>query len=169
MKAGLVQGMWALSTLRDLTREVPDVVFLINSDEEMMSYRSRGLVERLAKGASAALVLEPSQAGAVKTSRKGVGRFHIVIHGRAAHAGLDPWRGISALEELASVIQRISALKDPSAGTTANVGVAKGGTRPNVVPEWAEATVDVRVTSHAEAGRVEKMIRDLSRRALVPC
>ena len=161
MKAGLVQGVWALSTLREVFHEVPDVIFAINSDEEMLSQRSRGLIETLAKPASAALVLEPSADGALKTARKGVGRFRIVVHGRAAHAGVEPWRGISALDELARLILQIGALSDAAVGTTVNVGVAQGGTRPNVVPEWAEAVVDVRVSSHAEAQRVERAIQDL--------
>lgn len=161
MKAGLVQAMWGISALRQLHGHLPDVVFLINSDEEMLSHRSRNLVESLAKDASLALVLEPSADGAVKTSRKGVGRFTIVIHGRAAHAGVDPWRGVNALEELSRLILQVSGLNASEVGTTANVGLARGGSRPNVVPEWAEAVVDVRVPTQAEAARVESVIRGL--------
>jgi len=103
----------------------------------------------------AALVLEPAlPGGALKTRRKGCGEFVLRVSGRAAHAGIEPELGASAISELARQIPRIEALRDAAAGTAVNVGVVRGGSRPNVVAADAEAVIDVRVASAAEAARV---------------
>ncbi len=164
MKAGLVQGLFALSALRALGRPPRrPVVFLATSDEELGSRASRPLVESEARGAAAVLVLEPAAGphGALKTARKGVGWYRLVVTGRAAHAGLDPGKGVSALEELSRLVLACHALSDPARGTTVNVGVASGGTRANVVAAEASAEVDVRVSSREEAARVDAAIRAL--------
>lgn len=163
MKAGIVQLVWALHVLTRLGR-VPDraVTVLCTGDEEVGSPTSRPFIEAEARRSGAALVLEPATVtGAVKTWRKGVGRFRLEAHGRAAHAGVDPERGVSAVEELAHQILRLRALADPGTGTTVNVGVVGGGSKPNVVPEDAWAEVDVRVLTVAEAMRVESALRGL--------
>ncbi len=164
MKAGLVQGLCALAALRALGR-IPrrPVVLLATADEELGSRQSRTAVEAEARGAAAVLVLEPAagERGALKTARKGVGLYRVGVTGRAAHAGLDPGKGVSALEELARVILACHALIDLARGTTVNVGVASGGTRPNVIAAEARAEVDVRVSDHAESERVEAAIRGL--------
>jgi len=100
------------------------IVFL-NSDEEIGSRESAPYIVRLARAADRALILEPSlgHAGALKTARKGVGRYTITVKGRAAHAGLDPERGVSAILELSHVIQKLFALNDPARGITVNVGM----------------------------------------------
>lgn len=164
MKGGLTQIVFALRALRDLGLEptVSPVVF-INADEEVGSPDSRRHVRRLAGVVDRAFVLEPAMGpvGLIKTARKGVGRFEVRVRGRAAHAGLDPEAGASAILELSHVIQALNALNDPERGTTVNVGLVDGGTRPNVVAAEARATVDVRVATAAEGTQLEQRIRAL--------
>lgn len=163
MKAGIVALEFALRALRE--EEVPlprPVVVLLNSDEELGSPTSRPLIEAEARRAAYALVLEPPlSGGALKTARRGVGRFVVEVQGRAAHAGVEPEKGVSAIEELAHLVLRLHALADPRRGTAVNVGVVAGGTRPNVVAARAHAQVDVRAATVAEAQRVEEVIRSL--------
>jgi glutamate carboxypeptidase len=128
---------------------------LITSDEETGSSTSRSLIERLGRKAAAVFCLEPALPnGAIKTARKGTGSIDLVARGRAAHAGADHEKGHNAIEELAHHILSAQRLTDYARGTTANVGVVRGGTRPNVVPEEARAEVDLRITSSAEAERL---------------
>lgn len=161
MKGGLTMIVFALRALQrlGLEPEVAPVVFM-NSDEEVGSPDSKRHVRRLARAASRALILEPSLGpdGWIKTARKGVGRFEVTVRGKAAHAGLEPEAGASAILELAHVIQALNQLNDASKGTTVNVGVIDGGTRPNVVAARARATVDVRVTTSEEGRAVEERI-----------
>jgi glutamate carboxypeptidase len=117
----------------------------------------------LARQVERALVLEPSlgPSGKIKTARKGVGRFILTVKGRAAHAGLDPEAGASAILELSFLIQQLFALNDPDNGVTVNVGMIDGGLRPNVVAPNSTATVDVRVLHQDDVARVEEAIRSL--------
>jgi len=161
MKAGLVQALWALHALREEGRAIPALVLLVNSDEELGSPTSRALIEAEARRAAVALVLEPSQAGALKTARKGVGMFNLEVIGRAAHAGADPLAGISAIEELARLLLALRAQTDGGNGTTINIGVIRGGTRANVVAAQASAEVDLRVVTNAEAERATAAILGL--------
>jgi glutamate carboxypeptidase len=167
MKGGLTQMIFALRILRDLDMvpEVTPIVF-VNSDEEVGSPESRPHVGRLARTVCRALVLEPSLGpeGRLKTARKGVGEFQVTLKGRAAHAGLDPSAGASAIEELAHLVQRLHALTDLERGTTVNVGVVSGGTRANVVAAEARAQVDVRVLSAEDGRRVEEAVFGLEAR-----
>jgi len=159
MKAGITLIWAALRASGPLPRPV---TVLLTSDEEMGSPSSRELIEREAGAASAVLVLEPSlPGGGIKTSRKGVGRFTIMATGRAAHAGIDPSRGINAIEEIAHQIVLLQGMSDGARGTTVTVGVVQGGTRVNVVPAEAAVEVDVRITSNEEAARITEMIRAL--------
>jgi glutamate carboxypeptidase len=164
MKAGLAQALFALVALRDLDLW-PSVtpVLLINSDEELGSRDSRRWIQRLARGAARVFVLEPSYGprGALKTARKGVGRFTVHIQGKAAHAGVAPEAGVSAILELSVQIQKLFALNDPAHGVTVNVGTIDGGLQPNVVAPEARAVVDVRVPTVADGERVEAAIRAL--------
>ena len=162
MKAGIVQGLWAIQALHAVRRGMPAFRFLLTSDEELQSKRSRSLIEAAARDACAVLVLEPSLDGALKTSRKGVGRFEVTIRGRAAHSGVDPEVGRSAVDELARVIGYLHGLTDAKTGTTVNVGVVRGGTRANVVAAEAHAIVDVRVKSQIEAERVASLVRGMT-------
>ena len=164
MKGGLAQIIVALASLRGLGIE-PELtpVVLVNADEEVGSRESGRYVRRLARIADRALVLEPSLGieGRLKTERKGVARYTVVVHGRAAHAGLDPGAGASAILELSHVIQALFALNDPARGITVNVGTIDGGLRPNVVAAASRAVVDVRTRSAADAERVDASIRQL--------
>jgi glutamate carboxypeptidase len=121
------------------------------------------LIEEMARTASAVLVLEPSlPGGAVKTSRKGVGEFELVVHGVAAHAGLDPAKGASAIHELARQILALEAMQDPQRGITINVGVISGGSRTNVIADRATAHIDVRVETMADAAQLQHAIGRLT-------
>jgi glutamate carboxypeptidase len=164
MKGGLAQALLALETLRDFGVEpvVTPIVFF-NSDEEIGSRDSRRHIEALARRVDRVFVLEPSlgPAGRLKTTRKGIGRFTVTVSGQAAHAGLDPGKGASAILELSHVIQRLFALNDLDRGITVNVGNIDGGLRPNVVAPASSAIADVRVASAADAAEVEAAIRRL--------
>jgi glutamate carboxypeptidase len=164
MKAGLVQGIFALRALRDLGLEPPLApVFFINSDEEVGSLDSTARIRRLARCMQRVFVLEPALGGEgkLKTERKGVGRFRVTVRGRAAHAGLDPEKGASAILELAHTIQALHALSDPERGITVNVGVISGGMRSNVIAPEAHAEIDVRVLRSADAEGVTATILGL--------
>ena len=161
MKCGLVQGFWAVRALREVAGVNRPVAFLCNSDEEIGSPNSRALIEEAACRAHTVLVLEPSLNGALKTARKGVGRFRIRVAGRPSHAGLDPEGGISAVEEMARLILELHGHTNLETGTTVNVGVVKGGTRYNVVAAQASAEVDVRAVTLTEAERMNEVISAL--------
>ncbi|HEU5065204.1 MAG TPA: M20 family metallopeptidase [Gaiellaceae bacterium] len=164
MKGGLVQLVFALRALHELVlrpRLAP--VVLVNSDEEIGSLDSRRHIRRIARSAARAFVLEPpaAPAGSLKTSRKGVERFEIVVKGRAAHAGSRPEEGVSAILELSHQVQRLFALSDPEHGVTVNVGTIDGGLRANVVAPEATALVDVRTPTEASARAVARAIQSL--------
>jgi glutamate carboxypeptidase len=164
MKGGIALFVFAARALREL--EIPvnaRVQLQLNSDEEAGSPSSRALTEKNALESSAVLVLEPGTglAGRLKTARKGVGEFQIVVHGKASHAGVDFEAGASATLELARQIERIHAFNDRESGITVNPGVISGGTRSNVVAAEARAAIDVRVMRAADAGVLEKKFRAL--------
>ena len=164
MKGGLAQALLALETLRHFGVEpaaTPLVFF--NSDEEIGSRDSRRHIEALARRVDRVFVLEPSlgPSGRLKTTRKGIGRFTVTVTGQAAHAGLDPGKGASAILELSHVIQRLFALNDLERGITVNVGNIDGGLRPNVVAPASSAIADVRVATRDDAEAVEAAIRGL--------
>ncbi|WP_406700270.1 M20 family metallopeptidase [Singulisphaera sp. Ch08] len=163
MKASIILLEAALAALQALGLSPRRPIhILITSDEEIGSPTSRSLIEAAARECAHALVLEPPLPGGVlKTARKGVGGFTIEIEGKAAHAGVEPEKGISAINELALQIPRINALANPTVGTTINVGRIEGGTTPNVVPAHAMARVDVRVATMDEAQRIEEAFRGL--------
>jgi glutamate carboxypeptidase len=170
MKGGLVQGLWALRALRETGRWPAglELALLVNADEEIGSVHSRALIEAEARSSAFVCVLEPAEppANAYKTSRKGVGLFQMKIVGRAAHAGGQPEKGISATVELAHQTLALAALTDFARGTTVNVGVVQGGSRSNVVAAEATASIDLRVRSAAEAERVVPQI--LNRQPVLP-
>ncbi len=156
MKAGIAIAMLAsralLETGAALSRRI---VMLWTSDEEVGSGTSRAAIEDEARRSDAVLVLEPSLPGGVlKTSRKGCGQYEIVVRGVAAHAGIEPQRGASAVQELAHQILRVNALQDLARGVSVNVVQVAGGLRSNVIPDEARALVDVRVPTAAAAAEV---------------
>jgi glutamate carboxypeptidase len=162
MKAGVAIALTAIAALRALRVPRPSIVTLWTTDEEIGSGTSRAIIEREAEAATAVFVLEPSLAdGALKTSRKGCGEFELIVDGIAAHAGVDPTRGASAIHELAAQIAAIERLQDPAQGVSVNVGVLAGGTRPNVVAEHAAAVIDVRAPTMRQAAELEAALRAL--------
>ncbi|USG66917.1 M20 family metallopeptidase [Brevibacillus ruminantium] len=161
MKGGNIQALWALRALREVGLPLnKKIVFLLTSDEETGSDTSRALIEEEARKSVAVLVPEPAVAhtGALKTARKGVGHYQLAIKGKAAHAGNHHEDGISAIQEMALQIIDLHALTDYAKGTTVNVGIASGGNRTNVVAEHALLDIDVRITSMAEAERIQKAV-----------
>ena len=161
MKAGIAIALHALETLKAHSLAPQQRVrILVNSDEEVGSTTSRQLIEEEARKSAQVYCLEPGagKEGALKTGRKGVGMFQVRVTGRAAHAGNEPEKGISAVEEMAHQILRLHSLTDLGRGTTVNVGVVQGGTVRNQVAAFAEAMVDLRVTTMQEAERVENEI-----------
>jgi glutamate carboxypeptidase len=163
MKASLAILLTVLDQLRKNANPVRRPIWvLFTSDEEIGSPTSRDLIEKLAVDCAYVLVLEPALAnGGLKTARKGVGRFRLEVEGRAAHAGVAPQDGRSAIVELAHQILRLQKLQDLTAGTTINIGVIQGGTTSNVVPAKASADLDVRVASMAEESRIVAAFQSL--------
>ena len=161
MKGGLTQILFALKSLAALGLEmaVAPIIF-VNSDEEIGSKESRSHICRLAQQVRRAFILEPALglSGKLKTTRKGVGRFNIVVNGKASHAGLDPEKGISAVLGLSYIIQELYALNDLEKGISVNVGMVEGGVRSNVIAPQSKAIVDVRVPTAADASRLQEAI-----------
>jgi len=165
MKGGLVQLIIALRALREF-EQTPTIlpVIFVNADEEIGSRTSTRFIRLLAQHADRAFVLEPAlgDQGSIKTERKGIGRFTITVYGKAAHAGLDPESGASAILELSHVIQKLFAMNDADKGITVNVGTVDGGVQPNVVAPHSTAVIDVRVPTIADGDRIEQEIHGLT-------
>src|ERR1700730_6066644 len=161
MKAGIVQALFAHHALKKLNLvSNKRIVFLWTSDEEIGSDSSRKLIETEARRSDAVFVLEPSfgPRGMIKTARKGVGEAEIIVHGRAAHAGLAPEEGVNAIHELARQLSRILKWNNPHRGTTVNADIIQGGTGTNVIAERARSVLDLRATSIAEMTRIERQL-----------
>jgi len=163
MKAGISLGMLATRAVLELSPPCDArIVMLWTTDEEMGSDTSRALLETEAQQSGAVLVLEPALPGGVlKTRRKGCGDYEIVARGVAAHAGVDPGKGVSAIRELARQILAVEALQDLPRGVSVNVGLIEGGTRTNVVAAEARAHVDVRAPTAADAEQIDRTMRGL--------
>lgn len=158
MKSGIVIALEALSVVAR-----PEcVALLITGDEETGSITSRPLIESAASTATAVLVLEPSLDGALKVGRKGGSFYNLTFRGVAAHAGLEPERGRSALLELARWTLQLPDLADADKGTSVTPTVAHAGVAVNAVPDHALLSVDVRATTLAEMERVDAALRDLT-------
>jgi len=165
MKSGIALILHALEGLRTWHGDtVPrPVTVLLVTDEEVGSESSRRITESLARKSEAVLVLEPSYGlkGAVKTARKGVGEYTVKVTGKSAHSGLDFDKGESAVVEMARQITAITKLVNLKRGLTLNVGVISGGTRTNVIPAQATASLDVRVTHMKDAAAIDRQLRAL--------
>jgi glutamate carboxypeptidase len=164
MKSGIALMFYAIEALKAWEGNLPrPVTVLLVSDEEVGSSSSRRITEALAKKSAAVLVLEPAAGlrGAVKTARKGVGDYALRVEGVAAHAGLDPGKGHSAIIELARQITSISKLNDLKRGISVNPGVIRGGTRTNVIAAEAAVEIDVRIKSASQAKSLDRKIRGL--------
>lgn len=169
MKGGLIIGMAALEAARELAQDWrAQVTFIVNSDEEPGSPRSRQVLLREARGSDVALILEPGGPGpSLVLAQKGVGIFHLLIEGREAHAGVEPEKGVSSIVDAVGRVPDLLALEDRPSGTTMNVGVIRGGTEPYVVPGHCEMSIDVRVTNLGEQRRMEAGIQQLASRQYV--
>ncbi len=167
MKGGAYLAYHAFRELCAMGTDSPlGVTQLYVSDEEIGSPTSRALIEAEGQKAKYVLVTEPARdGGKIVTGRKGVGRFEVFIKGAPAHAGSRPQDGRSAIRELANVIATLEGLNDPKRGITVNVGVVKGGTRPNVIAEDAYAEVDLRVRTTADAEELVTKILNVKSRS----
>ncbi|MGC2551890.1 MAG: M20 family metallopeptidase [Candidatus Sulfotelmatobacter sp.] len=164
MKSGIALILHAIEALREWHSGLPRpvTVFLV-SDEEVGSRSSRKITEALARKSAGVLVLEPAAGlrGAVKTARKGVGEYTLRVKGIAAHAGLDPGKGHSAILELARQIAVIAKLNNLRQGVSVNAGVIEGGTRTNVIAAEASVRLDVRIKSAKQAAGIDRKLRSL--------
>jgi glutamate carboxypeptidase len=158
MKSGIVQAIHAVASLENPS----GVEILVTSDEEVGSGESRSLIEERARACGVVLVLEPSaDGGALKVGRKGTGTYELVVHGRAAHAGLEPEKGVNSLVAAAELIGQIATFGDARTGTTVTPTVANAGTADNVVPAQTRVRIDVRVVEPAETARIDALMADL--------
>jgi glutamate carboxypeptidase len=166
MKGGLVVALFALRALKE-HELLPPVTVFFTPLEEVGSDIYQSLMVAEMRSSAAVLDFEPAwPGGALKTERKGSASFTLKLRGRAAHAGADFEKGASAIRELAQKVLEVSAFTDLARGTTVNVGLVRGGIRPNVVPDFAEAQVDVRYQTKAEGERLERAFRSL--KAAIP-
>jgi glutamate carboxypeptidase len=157
MKAGVVQLLFAVAGLEHRD----GVAVLLTTDEELGSPTAKPLIEETAVGVDAALVLEPSADGALKTERKGIAVYRLTVTGRAAHAGLEPEKGANAAVELAHQVLAAAALADAAAGTTVTPSLVTAGTATNTVPAQAVAHVVVRMRTSAETERIDAALSGL--------
>jgi glutamate carboxypeptidase len=164
MKGGLVLALFAVDALKAVgITPAKRLVFLWTSDEEIGSENSRRAIETEALKSDAVLVLEPSfgRRGYLKTARKGVGTAEIIVTGRSAHAGVDPEKGVNAVQELALQIERLMKLSNRRHGTAVQTTVVSGGTVSNVIPEHAHAEVDIRFSRAADGSQLDRKLRGL--------
>jgi glutamate carboxypeptidase len=159
MKAGFIQAMYALKGIAGAQSKV---ALVATTDEETGSATSKKLIERLAKDADAVLVFESAINGKVKTGRKGTSMYQISVTGKAAHAGLEPEKGINATTELAKLVLQITDLANPAFGTTVVPTVMQAGTTTNTVPAQAKLDIDIRSFTMAELQRVDTAIKSLT-------
>lgn len=161
MKAGIALGLLAVRALFEVSPPPGRIVMLWTSDEERRSRTSRALIEEEARRSRAAFVLEPGlPGGGVKTARKGCGEFRLVVRGVAAHAGVEPHKGASAVHEVAAQIVDLQRVRGLAPDVSLNVGLVAGGALPNVVAEEAHAVIDTRVTAAAHMDRVIEFVRN---------
>ena len=164
MKAGIIQILFSLRAIKALQLDLAVTpIILINTDEEIGSHESTPIIKRLSKLVHRAFVLEPPLGveGHLKTARKGIGRFTITVKGKAAHAGLDPEKGVNAIVELSHQVQQLYAMNDFDKGITVNVGLIEGGYASNVIAAESKATIDVRVYNIEDGAYITDRIHQL--------
>ncbi|WP_339251770.1 M20 family metallopeptidase [Sporosarcina sp. FSL W8-0480] len=165
MKAGLIQGIFALHALVELNGlGNKRIKFIFNADEEVGSPTSKEILINEAKNSKVAFVLEPSfgQEGAIKMERKGVGTYTIKAYGKSAHAGNAPEEGENAIEEISRQVIRLQELNDFKRGITVNCGVIHGGTTKNTIPDFAELKIDVRVSTMEDLNEIDTFITQIT-------
>ena len=164
MKGGLVAMLHVIETLQHY--EITDNLSVcagFNSDEEIGSHASRSWMEELASKSKRVFIFEPCRIGGQRVlQRKGAGWYDVICHGKAAHAGVEPEKGANAVVELAHHIVDIAGFGDAELGTTVNVNIANGGTKGNVIPDYAAARVDVRFAEADEIKRIGDCFRRIS-------
>lgn len=163
MKASHVMLYFSIAELIKQNSEAYKyIVIVFNSDEEIGSKSSRAIIEEHASNKKAALVLEPARAdGSLVSARRGTGKYILEIHGKAAHAGIEPEKGKSAIEVLGHKIVKLHALSDPEKGINVNVGTASGGSSANTVAESATATIDVRISNYDQASWIDRKLKEI--------
>jgi len=172
MKGGLTVMAYALRAVKEKYPDIWDDInftVVINSDEEISSLTSREIIEEESRSTNAICVLEPARAGGeYVTQRKGHGTFRIQVTGKGAHSGVAPEQGASAVHELCHKVLAIQALSKPDYSLTVNIGVIHGGTRPNVIADFAKAEIDVRITSEEQGDQITKTINDIASEPGIP-
>jgi glutamate carboxypeptidase len=169
MKAGLLMGMYALYLLIQADEaHYQNITFICNSDEETGSFSSRPLIQEVAARSDAVIVLEPGrQLHTVVSSRRGIGHYRVEVHGRSAHAGVDPQNGRNAILELAHKVIDLQAINGTIPGAALNVGIIKGGGRTNIVPDYAHCDIDVRVSNQQGIKAIEQAMRDVTKKMVL--
>jgi glutamate carboxypeptidase len=169
MKSGLLMGMYALHLLIQAGgANYQSVTYICNSDEEIGSPASRPLVEEIAARSDAVLVFEAGrQLNKVVSSRRGVGRYRVEVHGVSAHAGVNPECGRNAILELAYQVMGLQAINGTIAGASLNVGIIRGGERTNIVPDYAYCDIDVRVSNHENIKAIEQAMRNVTKKTVL--
>lgn len=169
MKSSQVTTLFALKALmQNGSNAYKNIELILNTDEEIGSINSRDLIERVAKDKKYALILEPAQEGNLVSERKGGGKYFLKVTGKAAHAGVEPENGISAIEELANKILKLHKLTDWDRAINVNVGLVKGGTSVNTIAPFAEAAIDVRIQTPEHAIEIDQEIREICSYSEVP-
>ncbi|KJG56485.1 peptidase M20 [Photobacterium kishitanii] len=163
MKSGLLSVVYALRDLDSTTLDTLSICVCMNPDEEIGSLHSESWLKSVAINAKHVLVAEAARAdGSLVKARKGMARYRLSFHGKAAHAGNEPQNGRSAITEMAHWILAINTMTDFESGTTLNAGVVSGGAGANIVPDFAEVVVDVRFWDNDEYAAVDAKIRALT-------
>ena len=170
MKSGLLCGLHAMKALlANGFDDFAEINYFLNSDEEVDSPRSKQIYQPIASQVNAALVLEGARAnGDIVSARKGCANYTLTVHGRQAHAGVEIEKGANAVVELARCIMDLTSLNKPASGTTLNVGVIKGGTRSNVVPDYASAEIDARFITLSAGEQLDQAVHRALDHVTVP-
>ncbi|WP_408057167.1 M20 family metallopeptidase [Ureibacillus acetophenoni] len=169
MKASQVELIYAIKALQKIgSKSVENIQIILNGDEEIGSITSRPLIEEHSIGKEYALIMEPARKdGSLVTARRGGGRYDIIVKGVAAHSGIEPEKGRSAIEELAYKIIQLHQLNDHEKGISVNVGIIEGGTSVNTVSANAVAHVDIRISEMEQAAYLEQKIKEICSKTVV--
>ncbi len=163
MKSSQVELIYAIKALKKIgSKSLENILIILNGDEEVGSITSRSIIEEHSVGKEYALIMEPARKdGSLVTARRGGGRYDIIVKGKAAHSGIEPEKGRSAIEELAYKIIQLHALNNHEKGISVNVGLIEGGTSVNTVSASAVAHVDIRISEIEQAAYLEKKIKEI--------